>query len=60
MLPGGVVYAPVGAKTIHTRHVFVQGMTVGDALTASGVYQHYPETQNLPVGVFSQKVTEDT
>ena len=60
MLPVDVVYAPEGADTMHTTHVFYAGMTVADALTASGVFEQYPEAKDLPVGVFSRKVALDT
>ncbi len=55
-----VVYAPKGAGTVRTEHAFFVGMTVADALKASGVFEQYPETQNLEVGIFSQKVSLDT
>lgn len=60
MLPIEVVYAPKGGDTIHTVHAFYAGMTVADALTASGVFEQYPEAQDLSVGIFSRKVTLDT
>ena len=55
-----VVYAPVGADTMHTTHGFCEGMTVADALAQSGVFEHYPEAQGLSVGIFSRIVTLDT
>ncbi|NCT56741.1 MAG: RnfH family protein [Legionella sp.] len=60
MLPIEVVYAPKEAGILHTTHAFCAGMTVADALTASGIFEHYPEARDLPVGIFSQKVARDT
>ncbi|MDF1826712.1 MAG: RnfH family protein [Legionellaceae bacterium] len=60
MLPIKVVYAPEGASMMHTTHEFYAGMTVGDALAASKIFEHYPEARDLPVGIYSQKVTQDT
>jgi len=60
MLPLEVVYAPKGAGTMHTTHAFYAGMTVADALNASGVFEQYPEAEGLPVGIFSRIVTLDT
>lgn len=60
MLPVEVVYAPKGASIMHTTHEFCAGMTVGDALAASKIFEHYPEARDLPVGIFSQKVAQDT
>lgn len=59
MLPVEVVYAPEGADTLHTTHAFNTGMTVADALTASGVCERYPEAKKLPVGIFSRIVALD-
>ena len=58
--PIEVVYAPKGAETLHTTHAFYAGMTVTDALAASKLFERYPETKNLDVGIFSQKVALDT
>ncbi|MDF1683992.1 MAG: RnfH family protein [Legionellaceae bacterium] len=58
--PIEVVYAPKGASTVQTTHAYHDGMTVADALAASRLFEQYPETKNLVVGIFSQKVSLDT
>lgn len=60
MLPIEVVYAPKGADIMYTSHAYYAGMTVADALTASGIFERYPEARDLPVGIFSKKVARDT
>jgi len=60
MLPVEVVYAAEDKSVMHTTHAFYTGMTVEDALIASGVFERYPETKNLAVGVFSRKVALET
>lgn len=60
MLPVEVVYAPKEADIMYTTHAFYTGMTVADALAASGVFEQYPEAKGLSVGIFSRKVTLDT
>ena len=60
MLPVEVVYAPLEGDAMHTTHAFHTGMTVADALTASGVFERYAEADKLSVGVFSRVVALDT
>lgn len=33
---------------------FTEGTTIAEALSQSGLYQKYPETLHLPVGIFSK------
>src|SRR3990167_9769680 len=37
-----------------------QGVTVADAITASGIVNQYSEVSSLPVGIFSTLVSRET
>jgi putative ubiquitin-RnfH superfamily antitoxin RatB of RatAB toxin-antitoxin module len=47
-------------RLVHLNLVLEQGSTVSEALDKSGLYQQYPETRNLQVGIFSKIVPLDT
>jgi putative ubiquitin-RnfH superfamily antitoxin RatB of RatAB toxin-antitoxin module len=36
------------------------GATVFEAIEESGIYRLYPETKDLPIGIFAKQVTLDT
>jgi putative ubiquitin-RnfH superfamily antitoxin RatB of RatAB toxin-antitoxin module len=47
-------------KHVVTRVVELEsGATVADALEISGIGQDYPETRELPVGIFSKMTKRD-
>lgn len=51
-----VVYVPKEKEAIQLTLALEEGATVGAALIASGIYDTHPETQNLPVGLFSKPI----
>jgi hypothetical protein len=56
-----VVYVPANAKTPWQIKIpYIEGMTVGDALLASTLFQDHPELVNAPVGIFSRIVSLTT
>lgn len=52
-----VVYISVLQKTIQFSCSLMPGSTVRDALEKSQIFQDYPETQGLKIGIFSQPVS---
>lgn len=56
-----VVYVPLPPASLFRCVLrYEPDMTVKEALNQSGLLHVYPETLELPVGVFSKKVTHDT
>lgn len=55
-----LVYVARDKTIIHQKMVLEAGATVGDALNQSGLFVSHPETQNLPVGIFSRSVSVAT
>ncbi len=55
-----VVYIPLGNQpAFHVTEAYHQGMTVQDALDASGVFKKHPEAQHFNVGVFAEVLARD-
>ncbi|MCX7117009.1 MAG: RnfH family protein [Legionellales bacterium] len=52
-----LVYAPAVGPICHVFLTVQVGSTVGDVVEQSGVLQSHPETRSLPVGIFSQQVS---
>ena len=42
------------------RLCLLKGVTVADAITASGIVNQYSEVSSLPVGIFSTLVSRET
>ncbi|CAM2820805.1 RnfH family protein [Legionella worsleiensis] len=55
-----VVYVSATGHVIHHDLELNCGSRVADALRASGIYDAYPETRELPVGIFAKQVSTDT
>lgn len=55
-----LVYSSLEQKTVHMRLELESGSTVLDALHASGIYNTYPETQEMAVGIYAKVVSLDT
>ena len=51
-----VVYAPLNQKLLQADVPYVAGMTVQQAIDASG----FSNVEEMPVGIFSHQVTRDT
>ncbi len=51
-----LVYVPANQKIIHLQLTLCVGATIADALDASGVLKTHPETQDMPIGVFGERV----
>ncbi|MCL9683223.1 RnfH family protein [Legionella maioricensis] len=54
-----LVYVPKDGATLHLSMDLKQGATVADALIKSGVYDLYPETKGLSVGIYARQVSLD-
>lgn len=55
-----LVYAP-GPRTVMERSLEVPaGCTVGQALSLSGWLEQYPETKELPTGIWNHRTGGDT
>lgn len=52
-----LVYVTAEKKTVHMTLDLHHGATVFDALSASGIYQTYPETRDMPVGIYAKQVS---
>ena len=56
-----VVYIPEPPLAIfNKKHIFMHDITVAEVLKAVGLFDIYPETATLDVGIFSKKVKFDT
>jgi putative ubiquitin-RnfH superfamily antitoxin RatB of RatAB toxin-antitoxin module len=55
-----LVYIPIDGEIFHAVLPYVHGLTVEDILRQSNIFQVYPETLGLPVGIFSKSVTLNT
>jgi putative ubiquitin-RnfH superfamily antitoxin RatB of RatAB toxin-antitoxin module len=55
-----VVYAKNETDIWHTTHAFEPGMTVSDALDASGILAQYSELETHKLGIFSKPATKET
>lgn len=55
-----VLYAPLDGPLLHLNIEVSPGTNVGKALTLSGIYLKHPEASNLPIGIFSKRVTLET
>ena len=55
-----LVFITADQITIQKHLILVSGATVGDALAASGISNHYPDAISWPVGIFSKRVTHQT
>lgn len=55
-----LVYVAPQQNTVHFRLVLERGATVLDALNASGIYEAYPETKNMVVGIYAKQVSVST
>lgn len=55
-----LVYIAADQTLVHHSLVLETGATVAAALTESGILREYPEVENLPLGIFSKKVSLDT
>lgn len=51
-----LVYIAENQTTWHLQMDLKQGTTVGEALVMSGIYNQYPETKELPVGIYAKQV----
>jgi putative ubiquitin-RnfH superfamily antitoxin RatB of RatAB toxin-antitoxin module len=52
-----IIYLAEDGAFFHEQQTLPVGATVGDALLQSKLYQEWPETQQLPLGVFARPVT---
>ncbi|STX27793.1 protein yfjF [Legionella beliardensis] len=55
-----IVYVASDQTLTHLHCTLPNGATVNDALLQSGLYSRCPETQGLPVGIFSKRVEGTT
>jgi uncharacterized protein len=60
MITVELVYVTSARKTVHFNLELAAGATVLDALNSSGIYQTYPETKRLSLGIYAKLVTLDT
>lgn len=54
MLTVEVIYLPANHAAFQVRVTVAEGASVMMALNQSGIYEHYPETRQLPVGIFGK------
>lgn len=54
-----IVYVVAPRITVERCVDFMPGMRVCDALQSSGLWELYPETQHLSVGIFAKRVALD-
>lgn len=52
-----VVYVDERQAVFHKTLVVEKGCRIAEALALSGLFDAYPETQSLPVGVFAKPVS---
>ncbi|WP_058526573.1 RnfH family protein [Legionella erythra] len=55
-----IIYMAEDGAFFHEKLTLPAGASVGDALSQSELYDEYPETQQLPLGVFARPVTLTT
>ncbi|CEG58130.1 RnfH family protein [Legionella fallonii] len=55
-----LVYVPKDRPAIQITMDLKQGTTVAQALAESGIYNLYPETKDVSVGIYAKKVSLDT
>ncbi|MDI1352510.1 MAG: RnfH family protein, partial [bacterium] len=55
-----LIYVAEDQTNLHVQLNLEQGATVRDALMAAQLWTLYPETKDLPVGIYAKRVTEDT
>lgn len=55
-----IIYMDEAGGFFHKKLTLPSGASVGDAVLQSQLYEHYPETQQLPLGIFSKPVTAAT
>jgi len=55
-----IVYVSADQQLLHLHCEVPDGATVGQALSQSGIWNTHPETRDLPVGIFSRQVTQET
>lgn len=60
MLKVEIMYITPEHKPIQLALELESGATVSDALILSGIYQSYPETKTLPIGIYAKLVPLDT
>jgi putative ubiquitin-RnfH superfamily antitoxin RatB of RatAB toxin-antitoxin module len=54
-----LVYVAKDSMVFHIKMELKKGTTVGQALIESGLYNTYPETKGMPVGIYAQRVSQD-
>lgn len=54
-----LVYVAMDKAVVQIKMELKAGTTVAEALVESGIYSAYPETQGLPVGVYTKRVSLD-
>jgi putative ubiquitin-RnfH superfamily antitoxin RatB of RatAB toxin-antitoxin module len=54
-----LVYVALDKSIVHCTLDLNSGARVCDALSASGIYTSHPETQDLPVGIYTKRVSLD-
>ncbi len=54
-----LVYVALGKTIVHLTLNLKTGSTVFEALNASEIYTTYPETKDLPVGIYAKQVSLD-
>lgn len=55
-----LVYVAKDKTTLHLKMDLHEGATVADALASSEIYELYPETRDLPVGIYAKQLPLDT
>jgi putative ubiquitin-RnfH superfamily antitoxin RatB of RatAB toxin-antitoxin module len=55
-----LIFISISGKTFYKTLMVPVGATVSEVIDASGIVTLYPEIQDLPVGIFSEKVTLTT
>lgn len=60
MLTVEIVYVTADQSTVHLTLELPSETTIADALTSSGIYDSYPETIHMPVGIYARQVSKDT
>jgi putative ubiquitin-RnfH superfamily antitoxin RatB of RatAB toxin-antitoxin module len=60
MVKTELVYVTKDRVTVQIRMDLEEGATVAQALIASDIYNLYPETKDLPIGIYAKQVSLDT
>lgn len=55
-----IVYVSPEKELVQISCALADGALVKDALEHSAIYQRYPETKELPLGIFSKRVSLNT